>query len=506
MFPNKDLDDLIILRSNGTPTYNLSVVVDDHDMGVTHIIRGDDHLTNAARQSQIYAALGWEIPVFAHLPLIHGPDGAKMSKRHGALGVDAYRAMGYLPAAMRNYLARLGWSHGDDEIFTTEQMIGWFGLDGLGKSPARFDFAKLENLNGHYIRATSDAELVAALRDLLPHLPQEKEHAAGLSEEHWRQLALAMPGLKERAKTLVELLDSAQFLFAKRPLALDEKAAKLLTPEARARLGVLAERFAALDSWTVAAHRSRGARICSRIRHQAWRRCPAVACRFDWAYCVAGHIRRALRAGPRGDAGAIAGSSAPRESLPLQPREPKGVADRRSSRLAGYAKKPAIYYCVAKLSFYALQQFADTVSADSDELNLSEETSDDPYGFGPDTGQRQAHAEIAGNLHDRRQADRISGLFRDAGTGRRRHLQILRARRAASPTIPATPRPAAAAPTSPSSTARKAFCCIAAIRSSSSPNSGNFLETCHLLLYGDLPNHGAICRLQEPCDLSHDAA
>jgi glutamyl-tRNA synthetase len=251
VIPNKDLDDLIILRSNGTPTYNLSVVIDDHDMGVTHIIRGDDHLTNAARQSQIYAALGWEIPVFAHLPLIHGPDGAKMSKRHGALGVDAYRAMGYLPAAMRNYLARLGWSHGDDEIFTTAQMLEWFTLDGLGKSPARFDFAKLENLNGHYIRAASDADLVAALRDLLPHLPHEKGLTARLSEDQWRQLELAMPGLKERAKTLVELLDGARFLFTKRPLRLDEKAAKILTPEVRARLGALAVRLAGLESWTI---------------------------------------------------------------------------------------------------------------------------------------------------------------------------------------------------------------------------------------------------------------
>ena len=253
VFPNKDLDDLIILRSNGTPTYNLSVVVDDHDMGVTHIIRGDDHLMNAARQSQIYAALGWEIPVFAHVPLIHGPDGAKMAKRHGALGVGAYRAMGYLPAAMRNYLARLGWSHGDDEFFTTEQMIEWFGLEGLGKSPARFDFAKLENLNGHYIRAASDAELIAELRNLLPHLPREKHFAAGLGDNQIRQLATAMPGLKDRAKTLVELLDSARFLFATRPLALDEKAAKILTPEVRARLASLIERLSGLESWTVAA-------------------------------------------------------------------------------------------------------------------------------------------------------------------------------------------------------------------------------------------------------------
>jgi glutamyl-tRNA synthetase len=251
-FPNKDLDDLIILRSDGTPTYNLSVVVDDQDMGVTHVIRGDDHLTNAARQSQIYMAMDWDVPVFAHLPLIHGPDGAKMSKRHGALGVDAYRAMGYLPAALRNYLARLGWSHGDDEIFSTEQMVEWFGLDALGRSPARFDFVKLENLNGHYIRAMSDADLVAALRGLLPHLPQEKIHAAGLSEADWQRLEAAMPGLKERAKTLVELLDGAHFLFTKRPLAVDDKAAKLLTPDARARLAAAYERLIAVSDWTAA--------------------------------------------------------------------------------------------------------------------------------------------------------------------------------------------------------------------------------------------------------------
>ncbi len=253
VFPNKALDDLIILRSDGTPTYNLSVVVDDHDMGITHIIRGDDHLTNAARQSQIYAAMGWEPPIFAHVPLIHGPDGAKMSKRHGALGVDAYRAMGYLPAAMRNYLARLGWSHGDDEIFSAGQMIDWFGLDALGKSPARFDFQKLENLNGHYIRASSDAELVAALRGLLPHLPQQNHYVSGLREQEWRMLERAMPGLKERAKTLVDLLDSASFLFAKRPLAIDEKAEKLLTPDARLRLAGLHERLVSIKDWSAEA-------------------------------------------------------------------------------------------------------------------------------------------------------------------------------------------------------------------------------------------------------------
>jgi glutamyl-tRNA synthetase len=252
VFPNKDLDDLIILRSDGTPTYNLSVVVDDHDMGVTHVIRGDDHLTNAARQAQIYMAMGWDVPVFGHVPLIHGPDGAKMSKRHGALGVDAYRAMGYLPAAMRNYLVRLGWSHGNDEIFSTGQMIEWFGLEALGRSPARFDFAKLENLNGHYIRSADDDDLLNYLRDLLPHLPQEKGFAAGIDEAGWAKLKLAMPGLKERAKTLVELLDSAAFLFAPRALALDEKAAKILTPEARQRLAALMELFAASRVWQAA--------------------------------------------------------------------------------------------------------------------------------------------------------------------------------------------------------------------------------------------------------------
>ena len=166
VIPNKDLDDLIILRSDGNPTYNLSVVVDDHDMGVTHIIRGVDHLTNAARQTQIYLAMGWRVPHMSHIPLIHGPDGAKLSKRHGALGVEAYRAMGYLPEAMRNYLARLGWSHGDDEIFSTDQMVEWFDLESIGKSAARFDFAKLENLNGHYIRHTPDDTLLHAVHRL----------------------------------------------------------------------------------------------------------------------------------------------------------------------------------------------------------------------------------------------------------------------------------------------------------------------------------------------------
>ena len=203
-FPNDDLDDFVILRSDGTPTYMLAVVVDDHDMGVTHIIRGKDHLTNAGRQKILYDALGWEMPIMAHVPLIHGPDGAKLSKRHGALGVDAYRAMGYLPEAMRNYLVRLGWSHGDDEIMSTDEMIAWFDIDGIGKSAARFDFAKLENLNAHYIRAMPDDRLMALLLETLPQLPGGREFAARLTPEKTAQLRAALPLLKERAKTLIE--------------------------------------------------------------------------------------------------------------------------------------------------------------------------------------------------------------------------------------------------------------------------------------------------------------
>jgi glutamyl-tRNA synthetase len=250
VFANKELDDLVILRSDGSPTYNLSVVVDDHDMNITHIIRGDDHLTNAARQSQIYKALGWETPVFAHVPLIHGPDGAKLSKRHGALGVDAYRAMGYLPVALRNYLVRLGWSHGDAEIISTEKMIEWFDLDAIGRSAARFDFVKLETLNGHYLRETPDAEIVRRLKALVPELPEGAALNARIGAEGWEQLERAMPGLKERAKTLVELLDNAAFLFAKRPLELDEQAAKLLDPQGRDMIAQLLPRLEAVEPWT----------------------------------------------------------------------------------------------------------------------------------------------------------------------------------------------------------------------------------------------------------------
>ena len=220
VWQNENLDDLVLLRSDGTPTYMLAVVVDDHDMGVTHIIRGDDHLTNAARQKQIYEALGWTVPVMAHIPLIHGPDGAKLSKRHGALGVDAYRAMGYLPAALRNYLVRLGWSHGDQEIFSTEEMIAAFDLPQIGRSPARFDFAKLESLNGHYIRASADDERCCRRsRSCCRILPNGGgELAAKLTPRLREQWLAAMPSLKERAKTLLDLIDGAHFLL-RRPAA-----------------------------------------------------------------------------------------------------------------------------------------------------------------------------------------------------------------------------------------------------------------------------------------------
>jgi glutamyl-tRNA synthetase len=249
-FANKELDDLVLLRADRSPTYMLSVVVDDYDTGITHVIRGDDHLTNAARQTQIFRALGWEPPVYAHVPLIHGPDGAKLSKRHGALGVEAYRAMGYLPAALRNYLVRLGWAHGDQEIFSTEELIELFDLDAIGRSPARFDFTKLESVNAHYIRNTPDDELVRRIRETLPELEGLSDLAGQIDEPGWARLEQAMPGLKPRAKTLVELMDTARYLFAERPLEMDAKAEKQLTPEARQHLGALKERFAALEDWS----------------------------------------------------------------------------------------------------------------------------------------------------------------------------------------------------------------------------------------------------------------
>ena len=249
---NENLDDLVLLRSDGTPTYMLAVVVDDHDMGVTHVIRGDDHLTNAARQTQIYEANGWKVPQMAHIPLIHGPDGAKLSKRHGALGVDAYRALGYLPEALRNYLVRLGWAHGDQEIFSTDEMTAVFDLRNVGRSPARFDFAKLESINGHYMRKTDDAALLAALRPVLAHVEGGEAIAAALTPEKEAQWIAAMPGLKERAKTLVELIDGSRFLFAARPLAMDEKARDILAKDGKAILARLLARLEAVPLWETA--------------------------------------------------------------------------------------------------------------------------------------------------------------------------------------------------------------------------------------------------------------
>jgi glutamyl-tRNA synthetase len=250
--PNSQLDDMVIARSDGTPVYNFAVVVDDHDMGTTHVIRGVDHLTNAARQVQIYRAMGWDVPVFAHVPLIHGPDGAKLSKRHGALGIEAYRAMGYLPAGLRNYLVRLGWSHGDDEIFSTEQAVAWFDIDDVNKAPARLDLAKLADVNGHHIRQASDAELMRRLKDLLVHLDNGAAIAAGFERVGWDRLAAALPTLKERAKTLLDLIDGAAYLTAERPLALDDKAAKLLDAEARTTLSRLLPRLEAAE-WAIPA-------------------------------------------------------------------------------------------------------------------------------------------------------------------------------------------------------------------------------------------------------------
>jgi len=249
VWQNENLDDFVLLRSDGTPTYMLAVVVDDHDMSITHIIRGDDHLNNAARQTQIYQALGWKVPVMAHIPLIHGPDGSKLSKRHGALGIDAYRAMGYVPAAMRNYLVRLGWSHGDQEIFTTQEMIAAFDLAQIGRSPARFDFTKLESLNGHYIRSSDDADLLAAMEQLLSHIAGGQELASKMTPVLRAKLLAAMPGLKERAKTLVELFDASRFLWASRPLDINDQAKAFLTDEAKTLIAALLPELEAVPEW-----------------------------------------------------------------------------------------------------------------------------------------------------------------------------------------------------------------------------------------------------------------
>ena len=250
VWQNKDLDDLVLLRSDGNPTYMLAVVVDDHDMAVTHIIRGDDHLTNAARQTQIYQACGWNVPEMAHIPLIHGPDGSKLSKRHGALGVDAYRAMGYLPSAMRNYLVRLGWSHGDQEFFSTEELISIFDLGSIGRSAARFDFVKLENVNGHYMRSSSDTDLMAAIELILPEVGPGRGWPTTLSDDLRAKFLKAMPGLKERAKTLIELIDSAYYLYAARPLIIEPKAEALLAETGRAHLAAMLPLLDALPAWS----------------------------------------------------------------------------------------------------------------------------------------------------------------------------------------------------------------------------------------------------------------
>jgi len=241
---NAELDDMVLLRADGSPTYMLSVVVDDHDMGVTHVIRGDDHLNNAFRQAQVFKAMGWDLPVFAHIPLIHGPDGAKLSKRHGALGVDAYRDMGFLPEAVRNYLLRLGWGHGDDEIIATEQAIEWFDLAGVGRSPSRFDMAKLTNLNGHYLRAADDARLVDLVAERLA-----KNHDLAVGQPGRARLLAGMAGLKERAKDLNELAENSVFYVRDGAQPLNAKAEKLLDGDGRRQLAALAATLAGLEPW-----------------------------------------------------------------------------------------------------------------------------------------------------------------------------------------------------------------------------------------------------------------
>ncbi len=238
------LDDMVLLRSDGTPVYMLAVVVDDHDMGVTHVVRGDDHLANAARQSMIYTAMGWALPTFAHIPLIHGPDGKKLSKRHGDLGVEAYRDMGYTPAGLRNYLTRLGWSHGDDEVFTDAQALEWFDLSGIGKAPARLDLKKMENICGHHIAMSDDDTLMEDINAYLAHSDR-----AALSQTQKDALRAALPVLKGNAKTLGALLDKAHFAIGQRPFTPDEKASKQLDTVSRGMLKELTPQLQTV-SWS----------------------------------------------------------------------------------------------------------------------------------------------------------------------------------------------------------------------------------------------------------------
>ena len=247
---NDQLDDLVLLRSDGSPTYMLAVVVDDHDMGITHVIRGDDHLTNCAKQIQIYNALGWDLPHFAHIPLIHGSDGAKLSKRHGALGAEAYKAMGYLPEGMRNYLVKLGWSHGDDEIIPTDKLIEWFDVSGINKAPARFDMAKLDHINGHYVAESDDEGIINALKSLIDENEFNPELSYSAELIDLDALSANLSFLKERSKTLIELLETAAYLFKSTPLEMDEKASKALGKEGVNDIlkGILPQ-FADLQEW-----------------------------------------------------------------------------------------------------------------------------------------------------------------------------------------------------------------------------------------------------------------
>ena len=294
---NKDLDDLVLLRSDGGATYMLAVVVDDHDMEITHVIRGDDHLTNAARQTQIYQALDWSVPSMSHIPLIHGSDGAKLSKRHGALGVEAYRALGYLPEALRNYLLRLGWSQGDVEFFSTEEMIAAFDLKGIGRSAARFDFVKLENVNGHYMRAAGDDRLLQAMETVIDHTAGGAALKAKLDPAMRAKLLAAMPGLKERAKTVLELIEGAAFLFAERPLQMEERAELMLADGGRARLADAAPAPRCgrwMDGGGVGTHR---AARCRNRGGEARRTGSAAAGGAYGAAQLTRNLRRAL--GPR---------------------------------------------------------------------------------------------------------------------------------------------------------------------------------------------------------------
>jgi glutamyl-tRNA synthetase len=243
-FQNRELDDLVLLRSDGAPTYNLAVVADDHDMGITHVIRGDDHLSNTARQTLIYQALGWDLPAFAHLPMIHGADGAKLSKRHGAQAVGEFAEMGYLPEAMRNYLARLGWGHGDDELFSDEQAIAWFDVRDVVKAPARLDWNKLAHVNNHYLRLADDDRLAGLVIDHLTQAGQPPPPDAG------PRLAGAIAAVKDGAKTIVDLAELCGFALATRPIPMDGKSLALLTDEARARLSRLAADLAGAEAWT----------------------------------------------------------------------------------------------------------------------------------------------------------------------------------------------------------------------------------------------------------------